>query len=335
MCYGDLAANIMSTLILSRGYKGGIMKKGMTLVEVLVSLVILSFLLAAVFTILNLQTVKSANVRKTTIHQTDAQVALTLLKWDLASAGLAYPKTDTAIVDLDGAVNDPDTIILRGVGLGFEAARTKWSWLLDKVSGVNALVRAWGGEDSVLNFAGGEQIIVLDRDRNILNPPGVLTIVSVAPDTFIGPTGDSIPALDLTLNMSLSSIAGMVVITIDTLIYDPGLMVYVDVANKTLMRGNEVLLDNVEDLQLAYGTDTDGDEIIDTWQDFLPPNTIASGRNWAIRYTLVTVSRPMSDYNYPINTLTIENHTYNLTSAEQKQKRLFLTGLVTPPNLQP
>jgi len=311
------------------------MKKGMTLVEVLVSLVILSFLLAAVFTILNLQTIKSATVRKTTIHQTDAQVALTLLKWDLATAGLAYPKADTAILDLDGLAADPDTIVLRGVGLGFEAATTKWSWLLDRVSGVQALVRAWGDADSVLNFVGGEQVVVLDRERNILSPPGILTIVAVQPDTFVDPNNDSIPALLLTLDMALSSIAGMVIITIDTLIYDPGLPIYVDFANRTLMRGNEVLLDNVEDLQLAYGTDTDGDEIIDTWLDNLPPNTISSGRKWAIRYTLVTISRPLQDYNYPNNALTIENHTYTVTAPMQKQKRIFLTGLVTPPNLQP
>ncbi|MBN2621563.1 prepilin-type N-terminal cleavage/methylation domain-containing protein [candidate division WOR-3 bacterium] len=310
------------------------MKKGMTLVEVLVSLVILSFLLAAVFTILNLQTVKSATVRKTTIQQTDAQVALTLLKWDLATAGLAYPKSDTAILDLDGA-NDPDTIVLRGVGLGFEATTTKWSWLLDKASGTQALVRAFEGKDSVLNFGGGEQVVVLDRDRNILNPPGIITIVNVTPDTFVDPNNDSIPALKLDLDLSLFSIAGMVMITIDTTIYNPGLPIYVDFANRTLMRGNEVLLDNVEDLQMAYGTDSDGDEIIDTWNDFLPANTISLGRKWMIRYTLVTVSRPLGDYNYPHNQLTIENHVYTVTPAMQKQKRIFLTGLVAPPNLQP
>lgn len=311
------------------------MKKGMTLVEVLISLVILSFLLAAVFTILNLQTVKSATVRKTTIQQTDAQVALTLLKWDLATAGLAYPKTDTAILDQDGGGADPDTITLRGVGLGFEATTTKWSWLLDKAGGIQVLVRAFGGKDSVLNFMGGEQVVVLDRERNILNPPGILTILAVQPDTFIDPNNDSIPALLLTLDLPLSSIAGMVMITIDTLIYNPGLQIYVDFANRMLMRGNEVLLDNVEDLQLAYGTDTDGDEIIDTWNNNLPSNIISSGRKWAIRYTLVTVSQPLGDYNYPHNQLTIENHTYNVDLSMQKQKRIFLTGLVAPPNLQP
>jgi prepilin-type N-terminal cleavage/methylation domain-containing protein len=311
------------------------MKKGMTLVEVLVSLVILSFLLAAVFTILNLQTVKSATVRKSTIQQTDAQVALTLLRWDLASTGLAYPKTDAAIASLDGGGNNPDTIVLRGVGLGFEAATTKWSWLLDVASGAQALVRAFGGKDSVLNFAGGEQVVVLDRDRNILNPPGILTILAVQPDTFVDPNNDSIPALLLTLDMALSSIAGMVMITIDTMIYDPGCSVYVDFTNGTLMRGSEVLLDNVEDLQLAYGTDTDGDDIIDTWGHYLPVNTISSGRKWAIRYTLVTVSRPLADYNYPHNQLQIENHLYTVTPSMQKQKRIFLTGLVSPANLQP
>lgn len=311
------------------------MKKGMTLVEILVSLVILSFLLAAVFTILNLQTIKSATVRKSTIQQTDAQVALTLLKWDLASAGLAYPKADTAVLDGDGLVADPDTIVLRGVGLGFEATRTKWSWLLERAGGTQILVRAWSGADSVLNFVGGEQIVVLDRNRNILTPPGVVNIQSVAPDTFVDPNNDSIPALELTLDLAVSSIAGMVVITIDTLIYNPGLMIYVDTTNNTLMRGNEVLLDYVEDLQFAYGVDMDGDEIIETWGNSLPAGVVSAGRKWAIRYTLVSISRPLQDYQYHTANLQVENHQYALDFVGMRQKRLFLTGLVSPPNLQP
>ena len=97
------------------------MKKGMTLVEVLVSLLILSFILAAIFTILNLQTIRSIQVQKTSILQTDAQVALTLMKWDLAAAGLAYPKQDDAVQSQNNVgPNGSDAISIRAVGLGFE-----------------------------------------------------------------------------------------------------------------------------------------------------------------------------------------------------------------------
>jgi len=306
----------------------------MTLVEILVSLVILAFVLGAVFTILNLQMIKSGQVQKTSILQTDAQVVLSLLKWDLGAAGLGYPKMDDAVTSGDGTgPGGTDVITLRAVGFGFEAGKTRWSWLLDKTNSTTVLVRWW--DDTNQNFKPGDLVVVLDRDRKIMNPPYYITIQSVQPDTFYDPHGTAIPAQRLVLDQQLNSIAGLVMICIDTLLYNPGITY--QVVNNQLMRGNDVLLDNVEDLQFAYGIDNDGDNVIETWTNTLPAQYVSLGRKWAIRYNLVVTSRPIRGYTYNAANYTVENHVVNIPSGsyQQRQKRAFLSGIIAPPNLQP
>lgn len=311
------------------------MKKGMTMVEVLVSLVVLSFVLGAIFTILNIQTVRAGQVQKTSIMQTDAQIALTLLKWDLATSGLGYPKQNDAVVDGDGGAAGPDSIRMRSVGLGFEANETKWTWLLDEASGQNFVVRKMMPDAPDLED--GDLIVALDASRKPLDPPGDMIVSGAPVDTlFIDPVGDTIPALSVTVNVSLKAIAGLVIIAKVPGAYTPGITYWVNTATNQLMRDNEIMLDNVEDLQLAYGFDTDGDEVIDLWQDRIAPFA-SPGRKWAIRYTLVVTSKPMAAYRYPANVINVENHSYNVPpgSILQRQKRAILSGVIAPQNLQP
>jgi prepilin-type N-terminal cleavage/methylation domain-containing protein len=308
------------------------MKKGMTLVEVLVSLVILSFILAAIFTILNLQTVRSIQVQKTAILQTDAQVALTLLKWDLGAAGLAYPKQDDAVQSLNNVgMNGSDAISLRAVGLGFESGNVKWSWLLERAG--SDVIKIRRHADSFYNFVPGESLIVLDADRKIMDPPGDIVVVDTQAFTFIDQWGNSIPGMLVTVDKPVGAIAGLVVIRKYSSFYTPGITISLN-ANNQLMRGNDVLLENVEDLQFAYGIDTDGDEVIDTWSPNIPTFATQGGK-WAIRYTMVVASRPIGDYQYPIDSIIIEDNSYALSTSQRMRKRAVLSGIVSPPNLQP
>lgn len=309
------------------------MKKGMTLVEILVSLVILMFLLGAVYSILNLQTVRAIQVQKTSVLQTDAQIALTLMKWDLTAAGLAFPKVDSAVVSGDGGPGGSDFINLKAVGLGFESTRVRWSWLLEKVSNRPWIhVRRWS--DAMWNFNPNDKIVVLDRNRKVISPPGDLTIQDTVLYTYIDQWGNPVPACSILLDQNVNAIAGLVVISKIQSIYSPGITISVN-ANNELIRGNDILLDNVEDLQFAYGVDTDGDGVIDSWSDFKPPQAVALGQKWVIRYTLVITSRPMGGYTYPDQAYTIENHTYDITTNRMRMKRAIFTGIIAPPNLQP
>lgn len=305
-------------------------KKGMTLIEILVSLVILTFTLGAIFTILNLQTVKSTQVQKTSILQTDAQVALTLLKWDFASAGLAFPKVDSAVISLNGGLAGTDAISLKAVGLGFESGRIKWSWLLEEANSTIIKVRSWA--DTLLNFEAGDTIVVLEVNRTTLKPPGDCVISSVDTFTFYDNWGNPVTASRLTLDKPVAAIAGLVVIGKHSKIYSPGITI--SVSNKKLVRGSDTLLDNVEELQFSYGIDNDGDGVIETWTDNIPQFATLE-RKWGIRYTLVVTSRPMGGYTYPRDSIYIEDHVYVLTAADKRMKRAIFTGVISPPNLQP
>jgi len=309
------------------------MKKGMTLVEVLVSLVILAFVLGAIYTILNLQTARSVQVQETTILQTDAQVALSLLKWDLATAGLAYPKIDNAVQSSNGGAGSTDAITLRGVGLGFESGQCKWSWLMEGATNSNVvLTRGFKDEDTVLHFSVGDTVVFIDRLREIIDPPGAVVVQATAVDSFIDHFGNVFSAQRLTLSSPVNASVGRVVIGFVPPIYDPGMTL--SITNWQLMRGNDVMLDNVEDLQFAYGIDNDNDNIIDTWTDDIP-QFATQGRKWAIRYTMVVTSQGIGGYTYPDNQITIEDHTYALTPAQKRQKRAILSGIIAPQNLQP
>lgn len=308
------------------------MKKGMTLVEILVSLLILSFILAAIFTILNLQTIKSIQVQKTAILQTDAQVALTLLKWDLGAAGLAYPKQDDAVQSFPGTgFNNSDAINLRAVGLGFESAKIKWSWLLAKSN--TDIIQVRRHADADMNFEIGEILVVLDVNREIMNPPGDIVVEGTVNFVFVDQWGNLIPGLLVDVDNPVGAIAGLVVIRKYAAIYDPGVMISLN-ANGQLMRGSDVLLENVEDLQFAYGIDSDGDGVIESWFNNVPQFATA-GQKWAIRYSMVVTSRPMGGYEYAIDPINIEDNSYALNTLQKKRKRAILTGIIAPPNLQP
>lgn len=307
------------------------MKKGMTLVEMLVALIILVFVLGAIYTILNMQTVRATQVEKTSVLQTDAQVALSLLKWDLAMAGIAFPKSDNAVQSSNGGANACDGITVHGAMLGFESGRMQWSWLIDAVSNSQTiLVRAW--EDTLFNFRVGDTVVVIDRDRNIMYPPGYAVVQGTAPDTFVDPHGNPFPGQSLTLDKHVSAIAGLVVIGVDQLAYNTGIAL--NLAGNQLMRGNEIMLDNVEDIQFAYGIDNDNDNIIETWTDDCPAFATAN-RRWAIRYTMVLTSDIVRGYTYPDDTVGVEDHNYTLTDEQKRRKRTILSGIISPPNLQP
>jgi hypothetical protein len=165
-----------------------------------------------------------------------------------------------------------------------------------------------------------------------MDPPGEMLVQANAPDTFIDPFGEGFPAQRITLSSPVSALRGLVLIGIDPPIYDPGITFAVN--NGQLIRGNDVMLDNVEDLQFAYGIDNDNDNVIETWTDNVP-QFATQGRKWAIRYTMVVTSRPMGGYTYPDDVITIEDHTYTLTQAQKRQKRAILSGIIAPQNLQP
>lgn len=318
--------------------KNGI--KGMTLVELMVSLVILMLVLGAIYSILNMQQTRATQVSRTTILQTDAQVAFTLLKWDLLIAGLGYPFGNQDAVQLIPVGGTQGAGIgLKAAGLGFEMNRLHWSYVLDAPGGPEMILRRW--QDSLANFAQGDTIAILDAMRNpILGYEELIVQNNPMQDTLAyvdSLWGDIIPAQRVNVGVSVSTIHGSIVMKKHSGIYYGGLTY--QISGDTLKRGTEALLNNVEAIAFRYGIDTDGDEIIDSWGDINnPPFNPNYNRKWAIRFTMVVTSEGMPGYTYPDNSVTIEDnppYTYPLNDIQKRRKRAILSSIVYPQNLQP
>lgn len=316
---------------MNRTRRGRQMTPGMTLVELMVSLVILMIVLGAVYSILNLQQTKAVQVTRTTVLQTDAQVAFTLLKWDLLLAGLGYPYDLQDALQLSNSGSD---ITLKAVGLGFEMNRTQWSYLVDNVDGSSLPVRRW--DDAHANFQTGDTVIVMNEVRKPLYENVVITGVDTF--TYYDPVWNNpIAALRLNIAGGVTARAGLLVLRRNADTYYSGLTYRL--SNDTLMRGNEALLTNVEAIQFRYGLDTDNDGIVDNWSDannpLFNPNY---GRKWAVRFTVVVASDPMAGYQAIEDSITIENDpdtTYALDTDRKRRKRAILSSIVYPQNLQP
>lgn len=305
--------------------------RGMTLVELMVSLVILMIVLGAVYSILNLQQTKAVQVSRTTVLQTDAQVAFTLLKWDLLLAGIGYPYQRQNAIQLANAGGD---VTLRATGLGFEMNRMQWSYLIDDAAGSEIRVRRW--DDTWANFQAGDTIMITNEVRDPVHVG--LIITSVDTFTYFDPIWNQpIKGLRLQIPGSIAARAGLLVFKRTGDIYDNGLTY--TLAGDTLLRGNEPLLTNIEAIQFRYGIDTDNDNVVETWSDANnPPFNPGYSSKWAVRFTMVVSSGGMTDYHYLADTVTIENdppYKYGLSPREKQRKRAILSTTVYPQNLQP
>jgi len=306
-------------------------RSGMTLVELMVSLVILMIVLGAVYSILNLQQTKSIQVTRTTVLQTDAQVAFTLVKWDLLLAGLGYPYELQDALQLSNIGSDAT---LKGVGLGFEMNRTQWSYLLDDVDGSSLPVRRW--DDSLANFQIGDTIIVINEVRKAIHQDLIITGIDTF--TYYDPIWNtSTPGFLLYIGPSITARAGLMIFRRNSDTYNAGLTY--TLSGDTLMRGNEALLTNVEAIQFRYGIDANGDGIVESWgANNNPPFNANYISKWAVRFTIVVASDAMAGYEVLEDSITIENdppYTYPLDFNGKRRKRAILSSVVYPQNLQP
>ncbi len=312
------------------------MRKGMTLIELMVSLVILMLVLGAIYSILTLQQQRSTLVNETVLLQTDAQVAYTVFKWDLMLSGLGHPKNNLVLTSFNNTgYLGSDAINIRGVGFGFEMNQVRWGYMLEEGAGTQLVISRF--KDTTTYFKPGDNIVILSDNREIIDPPGVITVTAVDTITYYDENGNPKPAQRVTVNLPVTTKNVQVVTTFNNPnFYNMGVLY--QVVNGKLQRGTEDLLDNVENIQFAYGLDMNGDTIIDAWFNTIPDSLLRPtpyDRRWALRYTMVVTSRPIPNYTYPQANVTVEDNTYVLTAQMRMRKRTFLSGILYPQNLEP
>ncbi|MGQ9817852.1 MAG: PilW family protein [bacterium] len=311
------------------------MKKGMTLIELMVSLVILMIVLGAIYSILNTQQIKAINVQTTSVLQTDAQAALAILRWDIFMAGYGLGYNDVVFSPTNYS-NQRDSLGMHSMAFSFEASRANWAPILE--SAVNSdRIKVFRHNESNSNFVVGNRFAIISNKRNLLDTGLVVQQI----DTVSYQAGeDTIPALELHLNRVTSAGQGSIAIIYDPDILANGIGYYVN-NQRQLMRGNEVFLENVEDIQFRYGVDENDNGIIDSltsyneWHNDLSAFSLNElvRHMLVIRVTFVALSeKGLSDYRYPNPTITVEDHTYPLNDLQRRYKRIFVQTIVWPRN---
>lgn len=97
-----------------------------------------------------------------------------------------------------------------------------------------------------------------------------------------------------------------------------------DLVGGNLRRNGATIADNIEDLQFAFGLDTDEDGNVDSWED----DDLTPDQRFQVRLVRVTVlGRSASEImgGTPNARPTIENHTGSTTNDTYKRRQLELT----------
>jgi len=315
--------------------------RGMTLIEVLVSLTLLMIVLGAVYSILNLQQSRGVSVQTTATLQSDAQVALSIFRWDIFMAGYGIAQDTHSVRSMDFA-NMPDSVTLFAAGLAFEARDANWSPILEIVlSSSNIIV--YNFPDAAQNFKVGDRIIIVGQDKKLLDSG--LVVGSVDSTQHYGGT-DTIPALRLGLNRNVTAGQGTIAFCADPITYFNG--VTYRIINNRLLRGNDVFLDNVEDLQLCYGYDLNDNGTFDPGEWFNSLALIPGYRpsmlyehKFTIRATFVMRSdRKLKNYtswaqgyNIDADNVQVENHQYSILNTKDF-RREYVSTITWPRNIR-
>jgi hypothetical protein len=300
----------------------------------MVSLVILMVILGAIFSILNMQRSRAVDVQATAVLQTDAQVALTLLRWDLFMAGYGMGRDDPSITSTN-STSSADQITLRGMGLGFESDYVDWSPILERVQSTN-VVKVYRFNDTMPDFRVADTIIVVDPEGKTLESGLVITDI----DTITHTTEvQTIPGLSLQINRNIAVPMGAIVFRPNSESYNG---VSYTLSNKRLMRGNDIFLENIEDIQFAYAVDLNDNGTFENSEWYNDLNTIPGysphilyEHKTAIRASFVVLSEQgISGYQYPADSVALEDHHYALNTVDKSFKREIVSAISLPRNLQ-
>jgi prepilin-type N-terminal cleavage/methylation domain-containing protein len=230
---------------------------GFTLIELMVAMALFVFVTLQLVMAFNAQQRSFVNTDNAFDVQEDARLVLDLVSFDTKLAGFMVPD-NVAISSVDGGPNAADTLCVSDAGSIQAATYPKppgQSFLLDSAAGeyAGATVTVAGGlgitvssldidGDGQSDFAANAGVIVATADRAIC---AQITAISV-------------PTSQLTVN-AIPNPPGTVALLGATAV--PAVIYQIN-AN-TLTRNGLVLAPQIEDLQVEFWVDQDGDRIMD------------------------------------------------------------------------
>jgi prepilin-type N-terminal cleavage/methylation domain-containing protein len=239
-------------------------ERGFTLIELLVAMVILLFVITAIFRVLNVQIYQTVHQRGITMSRTEAQVGYRVLKWDFLMAGFGTPLDEKPYETVDSlAEESSDAVLLRGAALGLTRRMARWSYRIDYTqdSTSTPIVRFWN--DSTRDLRGGDYVLVLsDRRERIAGPIYIASVEYIGGDSLRIYLGEAIES-PVYLRVPL----GTYFVALDTLGDYKTATYWVD--DGVLKRDGTPLLRGVYAFKVHFGLDYDGDGVMDEWLDDL------------------------------------------------------------------
>jgi prepilin-type N-terminal cleavage/methylation domain-containing protein len=316
-------------------------QSGLTMVEMLVAITVLGLLSGAIAAVMIAQIKSSVSQQGQATVQSDVNLAMTTMRWDLAQTGLGQPSYENTVIQTMTQAVQGDSIVLTGAVPGTTTDQGRWTVVLNSsnLQPEELLVRKWTGSDSVLNPRINDTLIAMSPLKQAI---GNVVVKGI---TY---TGASVPDPSKQMLLTLDTATAQTMLAGAMLTQreavggaQSGQAVYsFDPANRRLLRNGLPLLDNVEQYQVRIFRDRDGDGEIDTTAEFDDVfNTTVDPRVWnttpiMVGVTLVT-SPPVSE-NRQVdlrNTVNIWNSNYPLTPAMQRRYRNIHTMLVRPRNI--
>ncbi len=163
-------------------------KKGLTLIEIVISLSILGFIIGILFYFINWKIRESVTERGLSFMEADIAIARQLIEWDIWMAGYGLESSIYPIQISSGAINGSDTLKIRSIAFITQAG--KWSFTIEDASNTDKLiVNKWSDPDA--NFIVGDTVVIMRSDKELVAGP--VYIVS-AKDTSYTTTGGVVKA---------------------------------------------------------------------------------------------------------------------------------------------
>jgi len=305
-------------------------RKGISLGELLVAMVLIGLLMSATFYVFSSFFAASMSNERQAHAQSDVQVGAEIVKWDVFMSGYGCPASVIPIQSFDNAGEEnSDILCMQSVAFGLSGNPGKWSYMLSPVQGLNQIViRRWN--DVAEDITVSERIVIISPTKGQVGMP----FYNVTDTTrATGPAGQD--AWILTLDNTIQSSLNFVYVigsgsTHDTTIYG--------ISNGNLMRDNMVFMPGVINMQISYWIDIDSDKRLDFGETFnnltiveLEPRLLDNVM--LMRMSLVTATRGEESYIFAFDTLQVENTTIYIDSLGRNFKYDLWENAINPRNL--
>lgn len=336
-------------------------EKGITLVELMITLAIFSIVIAGVYAAYVTQI--KHGIREYRIAESDMEldIAKSVIERDMAMAGYGFADdyagaVATTIMPVSATDGTPDTLTLRGTATGRGSrASQAWSYMVSTTQ-----FKTW--TDGRENLRGGDRVVYIEPTQKKIQKSGTdweFTVHNTLPTTTTLPTDDptghliygvSTVALTTPLNSVRYNLGGT----------SPSMCA---TGTHSLLRAEsntafspasgDPLLACVLDFQVAFGLDTNEDKTIDCWDNGgataagYDLSTLKTRVKQIRAYALLQIGNRDPDYTFPASSKRVGDE--NLTAcgaaggvgrnstldAEQRKYRWrVITFNITPRNLR-